>query len=152
MEKTVYQHLLDFKNKYPMTISWRLKKHAKVIEMHLNPGEKIIYAFAAQKNDNPLDIITTYAVVLTNKRIMLGSKRLLFGYFFTTITPELFNDLKVKMGIIWGKIYIDTMKEFVSFSNIAREALPEIETSISEFMMNEKKKIPSKNTNNEKSR
>ncbi len=141
MEQTVYQKLLEFKKKYPMTIAWRLKSHAKIIEKHLNPGEEVLYAFAAQKNDNPLDIITTYAIVLTNKRIMIGSKRILFGYFFTTITPDLFNDLKVNMGIIWGKIYIDTIKEFVTFSNIDRNALPEIETNISEYMMNEKRKI-----------
>ena len=72
---------------------------------------------------------------------MMGSKRVIFGYFFTTITPELFNDLKVNMGIIWGKIYIDTIKEFVTLSNIDRNALPEIETRITEFMMSEKKKI-----------
>lgn len=149
MEKTVYQQLLDFKKKYPMTIAWRLKSHAKVIEKHLNPGEEILYTFAAQKNDNPLDIITTYAVVLTNKRIMVGSKRVLFGYFFTTITPDMFNDLKVNMGIIWGKIYIDTVKEFVTFSNIDRNALPEIETNISEYMMNEKRKIVQSNENDE---
>ena len=141
MEQTVYQKLLEFKKKYPMTIAWRLKSHAKIIEKHLNPGEEVLYAFAAQKNDNPLDIITTYAIVLTNKRIMIGSKRILFGYFFTTITPDLFNDLKVNMGIIWGKIYIDTIKEFVTFSNIDRNALPEIETNISEYMMNEKRRI-----------
>ena len=141
MEQTVYQKLLEFKKKYPTTIAWRLKSHAKIIEKHLNPGEEVLYAFAAQKNDNPLDIITTYAIVLTNKRIMIGSKRILFGYFFTTITPDLFNDLKVNMGIIWGKIYIDTIKEFVTFSNIDRNALPEIETNISEYMMNEKRKI-----------
>lgn len=149
MEKTVYQQLLDFKRKYPITVAWRLKSHAKVIEKHLNPGEEILYTFAAQKNDNPLDIITTYAVVLTNKRIMVGSKRVLFGYFFTTITPDMFNDLKVNMGIIWGKIYIDTVKEFVTFSNIDRNALPEIETNISEYMMNEKRKIAQSNENDE---
>lgn len=141
MKKTVYQHLLEFKKKYPMTIAWRLKKHANVIEKHLNPGEEILYAFAAQKNDNPLDIITTYAVALTNKRIMIGSKRVLFGYFFTAITPEMFNDLKVNMGIVWGKIYIDTVKELTVFSNIDRNALPEIETCITEYMMTEKKKM-----------
>lgn len=140
MKKTVYEQLVEFKRKYPMTISWRLKKHAKIIEKHLNPGEKVLYAFAAQKNNNPFDMISTYAVILTNKRIMLGSKRLIFGYFFTTITPDLFNDLKVNMGIIWGKIYIDTMKELVTLSNIDRNALSEIETCISEYMMNEKKK------------
>lgn len=141
MEQTVYQKLLAFKKKYPMTIAWRLKSHAKIIEKHLNPGEEVLYAFAAQKNDNPLDIITTYAIALTNKRIMIGSKRVFFGYFFTTITPDLFNDLKVNMGIIWGKIYIDTVKEFVTFSNLDRNALPEIETNISEYMMNEKRKF-----------
>ena len=140
----VYEKMLEFKKKYPMTVSWRLKQHASIIERHLNPGEEVLYAFAAQKNDNPFDIITTFAVVLTNKRIILGSKRMLFGYFFTTITPDMFNDLKVSMGLIWGKIYIDTIKEFVSLSNIDRNALPEIETKITEFMMEEKKNFQKK--------
>ena len=140
MDNSVYEKLLDFKKQYPMTISWRLKKHAKIIETHLNPGEQIKYAFAAQKNNNPFDIITTYAVVLTNKRILLGTKRVLFGYFFTAITPDLFNDVKVEMGLIWGKIVIDTIKEEVYLSNIQREALDDIETKITEYMMREKRK------------
>lgn len=141
MKNNVYEQLKEFKSKYPMTVSWRLKKHAKIIEKHLNPDEEIIYVFAAQKNDNPLDIISTYAIALTNKRIIMGSKRALFGYFFTTITPDLFNDLKVSMGILWGKIYIDTVKELVCLSNISRNALPEIETKITDYMMNEKKRM-----------
>lgn len=136
----VYQQLKAFKNKYPMTIAWRLKKHAKVAEKHLNPGEKILYAFAAQKNDNPFDIITTYAVLITNKRILLASKRMIFGYFLVSITPDMFNDLSIKMGMIWGKATIDTIKEEVVLSNIQRDALEEIETKITEYMMKEKKK------------
>lgn len=143
----VYKKILEFKNKYPMTISWRLKKHAKVIDSHLNPGEIVKYAFCAQKNNNPLDIITTYAIVLTNKRILLGSKRLLFGYFFTAITPDMFNDLQVNMGLIWGKVTIDTVKEVVVLSNIQREALDEIETQITEYMMQEKQKYGTKIAN-----
>lgn len=138
---TVYERMIAFKRKYPMTISWRLRQHARIIEKHLNPNEEVLYAFAAQKNDNPFDIITTYAVVLTNKRIMMGRKRFFFGYYFTTITPDLFNDLEVYMGLIWGKISIDTIKEFTVLSNIDRHALPEIETCITEFMMKEKRKI-----------
>lgn len=136
----VYDKLREFKEKYPMTVSWRLKKHAKIVELHMSDDEEVRFAFAAQKNDNPFDIITTYAIVLTNKRIIVASKRLLFGYFFTSITPDMFNDLNVKMGIIWGKIYIDTVKEVVKLSNIQREALPEIEESITQYMMEEKKK------------
>ena len=140
MESGVYEKLLSFKKQYPMTIAWRLKKHAKIIETHLNPGEQIKYAFVAQKNNNPFDIISTYAVVLTNKRILLGTKRVVFGYFFTAITPDLFNDLKVEMGIFWGKVVIDTIKEEVYLSNIQREALDDIETKITEYMMKEKRK------------
>ena len=140
MAKSVYKKVLAFKNRHPGTIAWRLEKHSAIIEKHLNPGEEVIYAFAAQKNNNPLDVITTYAVVLTNKRILLGQKRLLFGYFFTAITPDMFNDLTVKMGIIWGKVIIDTIKEEVVLSNIQRGALDEIETNITEYMMKEKQK------------
>ncbi len=140
MSNIVYNKLKDFKNKYPMTIAWRLKAHSKVVNKHLNPEEEVLFAFAAQKNDNPLDIITTCAIVLTNKRIIIGQKRLLFGYFYTAITPDMFNDLTVKMGIIWGKIYIDTVKEIVKLSNIQQEALDVIETHISEYMIREKQK------------
>lgn len=136
----VYQSIKQFRSQYPMSIGWRLKKHARIIEKHLNPDEEIRFAFAAQKNNNPLDIFTTYAVVLTNKRILLASKRLMFGYFFTAITPDMFNDLKVNSGIIWGKIIIDTIKEVVYLSNIDKNALPYIETEITQYMMQEKQK------------
>lgn len=146
MEGIVYQKVKEFKQKYPMTISWRLKKHAKVVEKHLSSDEKVLYAFAAQKNDNPLDIITTNVIVITDKRILLGQKRLLFGYFFSSITPDMFNDIKVKMGIIWGKIFIDTVKEFIKLSNIQKEALSEIENAVSQYVIKEKKEY-AKNEN-----
>lgn len=140
MQGEIYKLVREFKKRYPLTVSWRLKKHCEILEMHLNPGEVVKYAFAAQKNSNPLDIVTTYVVVLTNKRILLGTKRLAFGYFFTAITPDMFNDISVSMGIIWGKVIIDTVKETVYLSNIQRDALDEIETAVTEYMMREKKK------------
>lgn len=136
----VAERAKEFKRRYPATIAWRLEAHARVIDNHLNPGEEVQYIFVGQKNDNPLDIITSCVVALTNKRILIGQKRLIFGYFFTAITPDMFNDLKVKAGIIWGRIYIDTVKEFIPLSNIQKDALDEIETNITEYMMEEKKK------------
>ena len=136
----VYEKVKEFKDKYPMTVAWRLKKHCKIVDLHLNPDEEIVYAFAAQKNDNPFDIITSSVIALTNKRIVIAQKRIVFGYFFKSITPDMFNDLTVKMGLVWGKVYIDIVKEFVCLSNIQREALPEIETAITAYMMEEKKK------------
>jgi len=140
MSSLVYSKVKDFKRRYPLTIAWRLRSHCRIIEKHLNPGEIVKYAFAAQKNDNVLDIFTTNVFVMTNKRILIGTKRVLWGYFFTVITPDMFNDLTVKMGLIWGKVYIDTVKELVCMSNIQKGALPEIETFVTEYLMNEKKK------------
>lgn len=131
----VYDKVKEFKRKYPMTISWRLKKHSKVVEEHLKPDEEVLYAFAAQKNNNPFDIITTYVVVITNDRIVMGQKRLLFGYFLTTITSDMLNDLTIRMGLIWGKVCIDTIKEVVYLSNIQRDALTEIQNEIVEHIM-----------------
>ena len=113
----VYRRALKFKKLHPSTIGWRLKKNSEIVERHLNPDEHVIYVFVAQKNDNPLDILGTAVIALTDKRILIGRKRVVFGYFLDSITPDLFNDLKVKGGIIWGKVYIDTVKEFITLSN-----------------------------------
>ena len=135
----VYQKALEFKQKYPMTVGWRLKKNSEVIERHLNPGEKVLYVFVAQKNDNPLDIISTAVVALTNERILIGRKRVVMGYFLDSITPDMFNDLTIKQGPIWGKVIIDTVKEEVILSNIDRNALAEIDDNITMTMIEEKK-------------
>lgn len=136
----IYQEAKKFLRKNPLTIGWRIKSHCKVIEKHLNDDETPRFVFIAQKNNNPFDWFSTNVVVLTNKRILLGSDRVVFGYFFTSITPDMFNDLKVVGGLIWGKVVIDTVKEVVYLSNIDKKALPVIENEITEYMMNEKKK------------
>lgn len=136
-----YQFVNEFKKKYPSTISFRLNKHCEIIEKHLNPDEKILYAFPAQKNTSVFEIFYTNVVALTNKRIMIATKRVLWGYFFVTITPDMFNDLTVRKGLFFGSIIIDTIKEKVCLSNISPKALPEIETIITEYMMEEKKKL-----------
>ena len=99
----VYEQALRFKERHPMTIAWRLKQNASVIEKHLNPGEIPLYSFAAQKNDSPFNI--------------------------------------------WGKVYIDTMKEFITLSNISKKALVEIETEVSSYMLEEKKKYINQDNN-----
>lgn len=139
-QNEVYEKVKEFKRKYPRTIAWRLKKNSKVVQMHLNPGERVLYAFCGQKNDNPLDIITTCVIAVTNKRLVIGQKRVVFGYFYYSITPDLYNDLQVRNGLIWGDVIIDTVKEKVHLSNIDPKGLIEIETVITEFMMKEKKK------------
>lgn len=144
----VYDQVCMYKAKYPGSIVWwRLKKHASIIEKHLNPDEEPIYSFAAQKNDNVFDIFSTAVLCMTNKRILIGQDHILTGYTLTSITPDMFNDLTVYQGIIWGKIIIDSVKEVVVFTNIEKNALPEIETAITSAMMEEKQKYGMLNRN-----
>lgn len=141
--KSVYELALEFKKRHPFTVGWRIKQNASVVEKHLNDDEHVLYAFVAQKNNNPFNILGTAVIALTNKRILIGRKRVVIGYFLNSITPDMFNDLKVTSGILWGKIYIDTVKEFIALSNISKDALAEIENAISSYMMEEKKKYGS---------
>jgi len=138
MSKT-YLLAKEFKSKYPMTIAWRIKSHCKVIDKHLNPDEEVLYVFFGQKNKSSLDFMNTNIVVLTSKRLLFATKRVMFGYFFKSVTPDMFNDLSVKANMIWGRVTIDTIKEVVCLSNIDLKALDEIETKITEYMMKEKK-------------
>ena len=135
----VYKRVKEFKRKYPFTVAWRIKAHCKVIESHLNADEKVKYAFVAQKGFKSYDMVSTNVIALTNKRVLIAHKRF-FGYFFTVITPDMFNDIKIASGFLWGKVFIDTVKEYVALSNLSKRSLPEIETSVTDYMMKEKKK------------
>lgn len=135
-----YNKLMEFEKKYPGGLSWRLKKHSRVIDEYINPGEELLFAFAAQKNENFYEIFNTCVFCLTNKRILIGRKRLFWGNFLYSITPDLYNDTTVYKGLVWGKLIIDTVKEKIVITNISKKGLDEIETIISEFMMSEKRK------------
>jgi len=135
----VYDMVYMFKQKHPKTVVWRLKKNSKVVENYINSDEKVRYAFAAQYNEHWYDIFSTAVVALTNKRLLLGRKRAIIGSAYSYITPDMFNDMQIYKGIFWGRIEIDTVKERIILTNVAKSALDEIETEISTFMMEKKR-------------
>lgn len=132
---SVYENAKRFKKKFSLTVAWRLKSNSNIIEKHLNPDEEVKYIFVGQKNNKWYDIFSTCVVALTNKRILIGRKRVIFGYFLDSVMPYMYNDLNIKSGVIWGKVIVDTIKEELVFSNIDKDALSEIETNISESMI-----------------
>ena len=144
MNNIIYEKVKEFKRKYPKTIAFRLKAHAKVAEKFVGSDEEVKYVFTAQKNVHSLDFVNTNIIVLTDKRIIVATKRIVFGYFFRMITPDMFNDLTIKHGIIWGKVIIDTIKEKVVLSNIDPDALAEIDDNITMYMLEQKKKYNKK--------
>lgn len=136
----VLNKLLEFKRKYSSTIMWRLFAHSKVVEANLHDGEEVLYTFGGQKNQNHLHIFNTYVIVLTNERLIYAQKRLIVGFSFNSITPDMFNDVQITSGLIWGSVIIDTIKEVIYLTNVSKKALPEIQKTISKFMITEKKK------------
>ena len=136
-----------FKSKYPLTVAWRIKSNSEVVEKHLNPEEEVKYVFVGQKNNRFYDLFSTGVIAITNKRILIGRKRVLFGYQLDSIMPYMYNDLNIRAGLIWGKLTIDTIKEEIVFSNLDKASLDEIETNISESMMILKKKYPKEERN-----
>ena len=140
MSKQVYKLARRFKNKYFGTIAFRIRAHSNVVEEHINPDEKLLYVFCGQKGGSNKEIFSSCVVALTNQRIIIGTKRVLWGYFLTTITPELFNDLKVHSGILFGRVLIDTAKEKVAISNLGKGSLREVETAISTYINKYKNK------------
>jgi len=145
----VYEEAKKFKKKYPFTVAWRLKKNSKIIEKYVNPDEKIRYVFVGQKSESLFDIFSTAVVAITDKRILIGRKRVVFGYFLNSVMPYMYNDLSIKTGLLWGKVYIDTVKELVIISHLSRRSLDEIETAISTYMIRMKKEYPGKRTGDE---
>ena len=139
-KNTIYQKAKRFLLRYPFTVAFRVRAHAKVASEFVGADEEIKYVFVAQKNFNSWDFLNTNIIVLTDKRLIVATKRLIFGYFFRMITPDMFNDLTIKKGIIWGKVIIDTISEKVVLSNIDCGALAEIDDNITMYMLEQKKK------------
>lgn len=137
---TIYEQAKAFKRKYQMSVAWRLRKNSRVVQKHLNEDETVKYVFVGQKNDHFYDVFSTAVLVMTNQRLLIGRKRILFGYFLDVITPDMFNDMNVYAGLLWGKVNIDTIKEVVTLTNISKRALPEIETNVTACMMRAKEK------------
>lgn len=146
---STYEIVKKFKNKYPSTICWRIKKHSKLVDQNLYPDEVVNYAFAAQNNTSHGSIFDTAVLAITNKRLIIAQDYILFGYDLNSITPDLYNDMQVHAGIIWGMITIDTIKETIYFSNLSKQALPEIQKEITSYMMEAKTKYYKKEENKE---
>ena len=141
MNETCYENMKLFKKKYPSCVTWfRLKKHCEIIDKHLNPDETIDYVIAGQLDNDALSFFNTGVLAITSERILVAQNRLLVGYKLSSITPDLYNDMQVDCGLLWGTLCIDTVKEKIYVSNLDKRCLPEIETCITMFMQNAKKK------------
>ncbi len=138
MNYNVYEGCKAFLKKYPMTIAWRVKKHASVVQEHLNDDEVVLYTFTGQKDSCWYMPFYTAVVVFTNKRMLVGKKRFLGRYFYTSITPDMLNDFGIKASIVFGSVEIDTVKEHFTIGCLDKRSLPDIEDAVSKYLVDQK--------------
>ena len=145
---STYELVKQFKKKYPFSVTWkRLKKHCELLDKYLHPNGKVIFACAGQNDNIPSSFFNTAVLALTNERIIIAQDRLIVGYDVTFVTPDLYNDLKIDGGLIWGTIIIDTVKETIYFSKLSKASLAEIQKTLTAYMIEAKKKYPKKEGN-----
>lgn len=141
MGKTVLESCKEFLGKYPGTIAWRIKKHCKVIEDHINNDEVVLYTFAGQKNTNWTVPFSTAVIVFTNKRMLVARSLFLGRSLYSSITPDMLNDFSIREHIIFGTVEIDTVKEHFTINCLNKKALPKIEDALSKYLVDEKIKL-----------
>lgn len=141
MSKTVFESCKDFLRQYPMTIAWRIKKHCKVIEEHINDDEVVLYTFAGQKNTNCTVPFSTAVVVFTNKRMLVGRSLFLGRSYYSSITPDMLNDFEIRKQILFGMVEIDTVKEHFTINCLSKKSLAKIEDALSKYLVDEKLKL-----------
>lgn len=137
----VYKSCKNFLKKYPGTIAWRIKKHAKVVEEHINDDEVVLFSFAGQKNSNWKYPFATVVVTFTNKRMLVGKSLFLGRSFYTSITPDMLNDFEIRTNILFGVVEIDTVKEHFTVGCLSKKSLSKIEDALSKYLVDEKLKL-----------
>lgn len=140
VRKSIYEAAREFRKKYPLTIAFRLKANSAVVQKHLDAGETPLYTFVGQKRKDRMGRNQTAVVTITDKRILIGRSQLFhFGYTLNVITPDMFNDLRVECGPVFGSVILDTVKEKVVITHLDRRSLDDIENHVSGTMTNLKK-------------
>lgn len=140
MPSKVYDSCRDFLKKYPKTVAWNVRKHSSVVEQHINDDEVVLFTFVGQKDTSLVMPFYTTVVVFTNKRMLLGRKRCLGRYFYTSITPDMLNDFEIRNNILFGNVEIDTVKEHFIIGCLDKRSLTKIEDALSKYLVDEKLK------------
>jgi hypothetical protein len=124
--KSIYEKALEFKNRYPGTFGYRLKKHAKVIEDNLLEGEKVTNVYCGS-----LGTFDTAILAITNKRIILGHKKLFFGSKCVSINNDKICSVNAYNGMIWGKVIISSLSDdYFALYHLGKKASTKIQEGI----------------------
>lgn len=106
----MYQYCLD--NKYGQGFNTHNSiKHFGIIEKNLSPDEDVLFAFIGLHNFVSISKHDkNFAYAITNKRIMLGQKKVI-GEIFQSIALNKINDITYQSGLAFGVLKVDAQTE-----------------------------------------
>lgn len=102
------------------------KREVKELPNILNDNETIIYGCSGLNNGN------TVLCVLTNQRILLLDKGLLYGIKSTEIPLDMVNGVSYEKGLVLGKISITNGATITKLENVNKQDAPVISNAIKE--------------------
>lgn len=91
-----------------------LNKHFSVIQKNLMNDEKGLVAFIGLKDYiSPTKHQSNFAYLITDKRIIMAQKKLI-GETIVSVSLKNINDISMSIGMIFGQITFDSIKETFS--------------------------------------
>lgn len=91
-----------------------LNKHFSVVQKNLMNDEKGLVAFVGFKDYiSPTKHQSNFAYLITDKRIIMAQKKLI-GETIVSVSLKNINDISMSIGMIFGQITFDSIKETFS--------------------------------------
>ena len=103
----LYQYCLDNGFGSGQNRKWGTK-HFGVIASQLEPGEDVRMAFIGLHNQNGMKNDGYYAYAVTNKRFLMGQKKLAGQDLATVMLPQI-TDVTTSTGLLLGTVTINTL-------------------------------------------
>ena len=142
--KEMYQYCLDNGFGEGMTKGSALK-HFGLIEDNLQNDETVLMTFIGILN---YESVTKHehhhAYALTNKRFIIARKKFI-GQSVQTVLLNLMNDININIGMVYGVLEFDTMKETFNVA-VAKKHAVNIQESIQGYLLNIKNSTTKQDT------
>ena len=103
----LYQYCEDNKLTDGQSRKWGLK-HFGVVAAQLEPDEDVRMAFVGLHNQDGMKNDGNFAYAVTNKRILLGQKKLMGQDLATVMLPQI-TDVTTSTGMLLGTVTINTL-------------------------------------------
>lgn len=122
MRNIIYEKVMEFKNKFSGVPATRLERHAEVAMKSLAEGENVLHVYCGLD-----EFYRTQIVVVTDRRVIVARKKLLFGSRISSIDRDKVCNIHNRRSLLWNDIFFNTLTEnFAYLHMLGDDATTEI--------------------------